>query len=220
MVIYKKRKERRQEKIKSWNILPDVPTVIEFKVSTDHLFVDLHVWVSDIIPCHIVAPQHKQQSTVELSQSYLSGTTKPTGSKLDTDHLFVILHMRMLLWLCFCRISFTSKLTVATVQNGYLLVSWLTEWEEKPVPSPSLQLQTTSSPALTSQKYSHSGTHLSTCPAYTGSSKSKFRTLLLSYGNILSMTDYRASTRYTETSNYQQCFFRQLSSAVSQGISQ
>jgi len=58
VVTYKKRKETKQEKIKSRNIISAVPTVIKFKLSMDRRYVDLRMWVSDIIPCHIVAHNH------------------------------------------------------------------------------------------------------------------------------------------------------------------
>jgi len=47
MVTYKKIKERKHEKIKSRNVLPAVPTVIEFKLSTSRRFVDLRMWMGE-----------------------------------------------------------------------------------------------------------------------------------------------------------------------------
>jgi len=41
--------------------------------------------------------------------SYLSATTKSGDSKLDTDHLFVVLHMRMPMWCAFAWYSLQAS---------------------------------------------------------------------------------------------------------------
>jgi len=69
---------------------------------------------------YIVTARSKWQLTEEVSRSYLSGTTKPVDSKLDTDRLC----WSTCICRCYCdwlsRISFTSEPIVAVVKQHTL----------------------------------------------------------------------------------------------------